>query len=45
MLDALAFDALAVEFPHLKIVLLENLSENLAWRLHQANQLIGTLAS
>lgn len=45
VLDAQAFDALAVDFPRLKIVLLENLSENLAWRLHQANQLIGTLAS
>ena len=45
VLDARAFDALAVEFPRLKIVVLENLSENLAWRLHQANHLIGSLAS
>ena len=45
VLEARAFDTLAVDFPRLKIVLLENLSENLAWRLHQANQLIGTLAS
>ncbi len=45
VLQAHAFDLLAAAYPRLKIVLLENLSENLAARLRQANQLIGTLAS
>ena len=45
VLKANAIDMLAVDYPHLKIVLLENLAENLAGRLSQANQLIGTLAS
>ncbi len=45
VLQAHDFDLVAADHPHLKIVLLENLSEYLAARLRQANQLIGTLAS
>ena len=45
VLQAHALDRVAADHPRLKIVLLENLSEYLAVRLRQANQLIGTLAS
>jgi glutaminase len=43
--NARAFDRLAAEYPHLKIALLENLSQKLADRLRQNSVQISALAS
>jgi glutaminase len=45
MFRAAEFDRLALDRPHIKIVLLQNLSSNLGTRLSQANHLISILAS
>jgi CRP-like cAMP-binding protein len=43
--SARSLDRLAVEFPDIKIAVLQNLALDLAQKLRQANQLVGALAA
>jgi len=43
--SARSLDRLAVEFPEIKIAVLQNLALDLAQKLRQANQLVGALAA